>query len=248
MKKKIGMLIAVCCLGMLNVHAEETEVGGRRININFPSMIFLNQEVKLTVDEKYDSLYYQYTTLSNDEMQVVEHLNSIAEEARKLYDAYDDKNVECRDFEIKNGKDSVNYQQCIIEQNNLYQKVVEKNNAYDEQEKKIKQYDDSKWVSIPNGTFQFTMNNVNEKTNVIVWAKVVSGQDTTYDYQIYTFDQIKNTSTTTETKTTSSNEQKKGTVKNPNTGDPIVPISIGFIIISFIGMLSLKRYKKAKNN
>ena len=243
MKKIVLGLMFVCSFFVMNVKAEgEGGVGSTAgiPTIKMPETLFVGKEEVISFDETEGFVkdltnfksFYQYRALTEEEVK--EYMKEV-ELDQKVYNKYyeaENKASQCQSLDVSTEE----YTTC----NNELQQLEEELNLLRNQYSSINvtwNFDDSKWIEAVDNKFKVSLEN-EEEQYVILYLKYSSDQGVDIKYKVYS----------SEKQESQQKQESVNSEKNPNTGDNISYILMGFGIVTLIGIISVKKYKLLKNN
>lgn len=240
MKKIVLGLMFVCSFFVMRVRAEGIGVTGPMPIIKMPEKLFVGKEEVISFDESGGFVkdltnfksFYQYRTVTEEEFKEYMKMIEISQQLSIKNDEVVRKSRQCSSLDVSTSE----YIIC----NNELEELEEESNQLRNQFSMINSnfnYDDSKWIEAVNNKFKVRLEN-EEQQYVLLHLKYTSDQNDDSNYKIYKIEKD-------EVQQKQENVNKE---KNPNTGDNISYILMGFGIVTLIGIISVKKYKLLKNN
>lgn len=242
MRKKMWFLIALSCLGIMSVKAE----GNPEIKI--PDKINKGETGKITVNNISNyTVKYQYKIITEEQKNKLNEAYKFIEEANTLEESYKSLKTECDNL----GEQASSNPKCTTELPNLAKQISsKKESAYTIKSENNLLDDDNAWKIMTNNEFYLDAPFNGELVLVTFELTGVNGEYL-YRQVVYKTQKIEAVSNEDQNINGNSTEEKNintNKEKNPKTGDGIIILAGGFVVVLGTILVSLKKYKKLLKN
>lgn len=213
------------------------------------------QAIELS-DEKYNSIkssIEEYNKFYEDKTEELETLEAEVKTLKEDYEAK--KEIDPDSEETKTAYEA--YQKAVEDYNTKVDEAIKKANEYLQNiEKLIPVYVENDWKATEDGTVEVDK----DAKNFVLWAKLVTGEDTYYDVQMYSINDGNDGNDGNEDDNNNNNVENpgdnnqddptiadKGTLPKAGTNIIIASIATVTLLIIVGGYISYRKYKDMKN-